>query len=305
MTYDPLQYQAYLDSLRESNSVSSSGAARQHQSPWLFTDAADIIFRSAERRCYLKTAPQKGGKTVSTPVIDFSNDDDAWEALDDMEGRATDKGKDKQEEARPKWLPDGMEPVLEELPKWDLLSEILLEIEGEITRQQMNRKSSGQRALHLWLSSCGFLTLVRIAIAGSDTVIVMTSSTRSCQSIRDYLSLADHDAPRGAKGRRMLMRSLSRYLWWKTWLEQQREEARRQQTPKTGGGSKSTFQGQGAFSAALKRKDKVLSDKANNRRRLRGGAPTATSARTAGRSAEADIHVVDELPDEADHVTEL
>lgn len=153
MTYDPLQYQAYLDSLRESNSISSSGATRQHQSPWLFTDAADIIFSSAERRCYLKTAPQKGGKTVPTPVIDFSNDDDAWEALDDIEG---DKGKDKQEEARPKWLPDGMEPVLEELPKWDLLSEILLEIEGEIIRQQMNCKSSGQRALHLWLSSCGF-----------------------------------------------------------------------------------------------------------------------------------------------------
>ncbi len=113
VTYDPLQYQAYLDSLRESNSLTSSGAARQHQSPWLFTDAADIIFRSAERRCYLKTAPQKGG-TSDPPVVDFSK--------------------------------DGMEPVLEELPKWDLLSDILLEIEGEIIRQQMNRKSSGQRA---------------------------------------------------------------------------------------------------------------------------------------------------------------
>lgn len=150
MTYDPLQYQAYLDSLRESNSISSSGAARQHQSPWLFTDAADVIFSSAERRCYLKTAPRK------TPVIDFSIDDDAWDALDEIEGRATDKGKGKQEDTRPKWLPDGMEPVLEELPKWDLLSEILLEIEGEIIRQQMNRKPSGQRALHLWLLSCGF-----------------------------------------------------------------------------------------------------------------------------------------------------
>ncbi len=144
VTYDPLQYQAYLDSLRESNSLTSSGAARQHQSPWLFTDAADIIFRSAERRCYLKTAPQKGG-TSDPPVVDFSNDDDAWEVLDEIEGRITDKNKSEQE-TRPKWLPDGMEPVLEELPKWDLLSDILLEIEGEIIRQQMNRKSSGQRA---------------------------------------------------------------------------------------------------------------------------------------------------------------
>lgn len=133
----------------------------------------------------------------------------------------------------------------------------------------------------------------------------MTSSARSCQSIRDYLSLADHNAPKGAKGRRMLMRSLSRYLWWKTWLEQQRDEARRQQISKTGGSSKSTFQGQGAFSAALNRKDKVLSDKANNRRRTRGGAPTAMSARAAGKSANADIHVADESPNETDHVAAL
>ncbi|KAF8338666.1 hypothetical protein F5887DRAFT_1284710 [Amanita rubescens] len=272
VTYDPLQYQAYLDSLRESNSTTSSGAARQHQSPWLFTDAADIIFRSAERRCYLKTAPQKSG----TSVIDFSNDDDAWEVLDEIEGRTTDKNKSNQE-TRPKWLPDGMEPVLEELPKWDLLSEILLEIEGEIIRQQMNHKSSGQQNL------------------GSDIVLVMASSTRSCQSIRDYLSLADHDAPRGAKGRRMLMRSLSNYLWWKARLEQQREESRRQQAPKASGSSRSTFERSSSISAALKRKDKVLSDKAKNRRRTRGGAPAATSS-------HADIQAADEPPNDVDQI---
>ncbi len=133
---------------------------------------------------------------------------------------------------------------------------------------------------------------------GSDIVLVMASSTRSCQSIRDYLSLADHDAPRGAKGRRMLMRSLSNYLWWKARLEQQREESRRQQAPKAGGSSKSTFERSSSISAALKRKDKVLSDKAKNRRRMRGGAPAATSS-------HADIQAADELPNEVEQIPAL
>ena len=103
----------------------------------------------------------------------------------------------------------------------------------------------------------------------------------------------------------MLMRSLSRYLWWKTRLEQQREEARHQQTSKTGGSSNRASEGQRVTSAALKRKDKVLSDKANNRRRIRGGAPTATSGRAAGKSANADIQDVGEPPNEAEHVAVL
>lgn len=136
-----------------------------------------------------------------------------------------------------------------------------------------------------------FDVLVWTENPGSDIVLVMASSTRSCQSIRDYLSLADHDAPRGAKGRRMLMRSLSSYLWWKSKLEQQREESQRQQAPKKSGSSKSSFERSTSISAALKRKDKVLSDKAKNRRRTRGGAPAATSS-------HADIQAADEPPNE-------
>ena len=92
------------------------------------------------------TAPQVGATSALPPVVDLSNDNDAWEALDEMEGRTADKGKEK--ETRPDWLPEGMEPVLEELPKWELLAEILLEIESEIIRQQMSQKPSNQRTLH-------------------------------------------------------------------------------------------------------------------------------------------------------------
>jgi DNA excision repair protein ERCC-4 len=76
-------------------------------------------------------------------VIDLADDEDAWEALDEAEGitsSVVDKGKGKETDSRPKWLPDGLDPVLEELPKWHLLSEILLEAEGEIIRQENLKK---------------------------------------------------------------------------------------------------------------------------------------------------------------------
>jgi DNA excision repair protein ERCC-4 len=72
-------------------------------------------------------------------VIDLVDDEDAWEAINDLErdtgasargGIATDK------QDGPLWLPDGMDPVLEELPKWTLLAEILQEIEEEMIRQE-------------------------------------------------------------------------------------------------------------------------------------------------------------------------
>ena len=78
-------------------------------------------------------------------VIDLADDEDAWEALNEAEGMINsvgDKGKGKQTESRPKWLPDGVDPVLEELPKWHLLSEILLEAEGEIIRQENLKKAA-------------------------------------------------------------------------------------------------------------------------------------------------------------------
>ena len=76
-------------------------------------------------------------------VIDLADDEDAWEALDEAEGitnSVADKGKGKETDSRLKWLPDGLDPVLEELPKWHLLSEILLEAEGEIIRQENLKK---------------------------------------------------------------------------------------------------------------------------------------------------------------------
>lgn len=91
-----------------------------NQSPWLFLDAADIMLKAARRRCYITTDTFRAGTVVPLPADD---DDEAWAVLDAELGTVAD------DNGREKWLPDGMEPVLEELPKWPLLVEVMQEIE--------------------------------------------------------------------------------------------------------------------------------------------------------------------------------
>lgn len=128
LTYDPLAFHAYLESVIASNSTTASGGVRanEHKSQWLFTDAADIVFRQAKRRCYVNNAPSKPKQ-----VFDI-DDEEAWAALDEAEGRVPIVTKKK----RKKWLPEGMQPILEEHPKWSLLAEILQEVEEEVVRME-------------------------------------------------------------------------------------------------------------------------------------------------------------------------
>lgn len=144
LTYDPLAFHSYLETIIASNSISAAGNARHNQSPWLLTDAAHIIFSSAKRRCY--TLDQAGSSSADASpqrrVEDELDDEEGWNVLDEMEyGRVnqTDNSrgaKGKAKAKRPRWLPKGMEPVLEELPKWNLLADVLKEIEDEIMRQE-------------------------------------------------------------------------------------------------------------------------------------------------------------------------
>ena len=72
----------------------------------------------------------------------FCLDEDAWDALDEIEGQV---GKPIQPKGdTPFWVPPGMDPVLEEHPKWTLLAEILKEIEEEIIRQQAMSSTLGK-----------------------------------------------------------------------------------------------------------------------------------------------------------------
>lgn len=136
LTYDPFAFHAYLETIIASNSVSAAGNARQNQSPWLLTDAAHVIFSSAKRRCYTITelAPDQKRGTSTIPGNDFDDEED-WALLDELEGGAS-NNTNSSKSKRPEWLPKGMEPVYEEQPKWNLLADILREIEDEIMRQE-------------------------------------------------------------------------------------------------------------------------------------------------------------------------
>lgn len=81
-------------------------------------------------------------------AADLADDADAWDALDEIEdivgGRV---GGNNPAEQKKSW-PKGIEPVLEELPKWSRLSAVLTEIEEEIRRQELG----GWDSKPLWFS---------------------------------------------------------------------------------------------------------------------------------------------------------
>lgn len=61
-------------------------------------------------------------------------DQDEWDALNEAEGWTENPA---HKEKKKRWMPDHIDPVLEELPKWDLVAEVLLEIEQEIIQRPL------------------------------------------------------------------------------------------------------------------------------------------------------------------------
>ncbi|KAK9475027.1 uncharacterized protein V1510DRAFT_359391 [Dipodascopsis tothii] len=93
LKYDSVTFNKMLDVILAS-STPPPGTTRQTHSPWLFLDAANVIFASAKQRVFAGGLP-----------------DDA--ALQAASGAA---------------LPEGLKPVLEEQPKWEQLGQIMDEI---------------------------------------------------------------------------------------------------------------------------------------------------------------------------------
>jgi DNA excision repair protein ERCC-4 len=121
----------------------------------LLTDAAHIIFETAKKRCYVLRESPENFTSAPKDVIEISDDEDAWEALEEAEGVArpardtTDtRKKATDRHLRPAWLPKNVEPVLEELPKWHLLAETVKEIEEEIIRQDSLSTSASKADPH-------------------------------------------------------------------------------------------------------------------------------------------------------------
>lgn len=241
----------------------------------MLTDAANIIFQSAQRRCYTISSVSK---KIVPRVIDLTEDEDAWAALDEAEGivpSRLDKGKGKMDESKPSWLPDGLEPVLEELPKWNLLSEIILEAEGELIRQETLAKPGTASAQP----------------SSSNTILVMTSSTRTCTLLTEFLSSMDQDAAPGSRGRVMMLRKLRAYLWWKGKMAEKKSDGKNPSAMPSGNALgrdifDAIYADQEGVSEALKKKDKEKAQRAQNRRRIRGGAPASSGSRPENKPKE-------------------
>ncbi|POY74162.1 hypothetical protein BMF94_2736 [Rhodotorula taiwanensis] len=181
---------------------------------------------------------------------------------------------------RTRWLPPGVEPVLEAQPKWSLLEEVLDEIETQM-----------HWAPH---DEYGY---------SKETILVMCNSSDTCLTLGDYLSTEDPSDDH----RRLLESRLNRYFYWKAHVGRLQTSLRRtpgfnkgERRPQSGPvpgdagkssgastslGNKRAADDTGELSAALQRKDMRRGQAPpNKRRRVRGGGAAGTNG-TAGHSS--------------------
>lgn len=170
LTYDAVNFNKYLDTVLAA-SAPPPGSTKQNQSPWLFLDAAHTIFEESKRRVY-------SGKMTNA---DLANSKSV--------------------------IPDTVRPVLEEMPKWSLLAEILEEIERDVYFNPVPQDGS------------------------NGSILIMCGDQETCRQLREYLMTMhitpdedkketddgneEPDTDRKPSGAFMMRRKLRNYLNWK------------------------------------------------------------------------------------------
>jgi DNA excision repair protein ERCC-4 len=235
LTYDCISFLKYLDTVL-ANAQGEDGKRRQNPSPWLLLDAAHTMFQTAKQRVYK-------GDLVERPTTN---------------GRANSPAA------------NVVQPVLEELPKWEMLAEVLDEIERDHYYNPAPQDDS------------------------SGAILVMCGDLPTCSQLREYLEsmhvkLAKKEDEDGEateqKGSAsfMLRRKLRNYVHWKRNFN--RITASLQ------------AESESAMSSNADAKANAMRGRApaSKRRRVRGGSTTATNfgrddsgARTAG---DRDAHI--------------
>ncbi|KAI9492695.1 hypothetical protein BDB00DRAFT_826788 [Zychaea mexicana] len=216
--YDPVSFFYQLQVVITSNSAKDGAPTRQSQSQWLFLDAADKAISTARKRVYLKKNDTEYA-TAEGPIV---SDGSAQIRL-----------------------------VPEELPKWNLLHDILQEIE-----QDMPQKDA--------------------------PVLIMVNGTRTCSQLRQYISgmkkPTEGDEP---------MPILSRLIQWffslqKSMYQIQQEDSSASTTTTTTSGTSATntqsLSSSGPSSNRTSQPVQRGSAPANKRRRVRGGSAAAASS---------------------------
>lgn len=164
----------------------------------------------------------------------------------------------------------GLNPVLEELPKWNLLAEILEEIERDVYfNPQPIDESSG-------------------------SILVMCGDQSTCRQLREYLTTMyagqDDDGDNELEGRRprarnLMRRKLRNYLQWKRDFARVSSNLFEENQKEINGTSKQ-YSGQASRGGR---------GPPNKRRRVRGGsafaAPTRTTSGTVQIAGDKDSHI--------------
>ncbi|CAG8438592.1 3356_t:CDS:10 [Funneliformis mosseae] len=152
-------------------------------------------------------------------------------------------------------FPPGIQPILEELPKWNLLAETLQEIESDIINHNKIISTEGK--------------------ANNNTVLIMVENERECSQLREYLSTMHIAEQQGlSKGGFMLRRLLKNYFRWKSGLSKVSNKMFIESNKESGGGRNiNSGKGNEQPKRGIFQRGQQPS---NKRRRVRGGSSTAT-----------------------------
>ncbi|GAA6009774.1 hypothetical protein JCM10207_004189 [Rhodosporidiobolus poonsookiae] len=301
LSYDCVRFNTYLENLLSSYSTSIGGGGDKRDRPaWLGTPAADTIFTVARNRVYLqktvrgdKDKPNGRERQMSVDGVEIPDDlgEDDWTGQDEgpteeeeallremEEAEARAKGEMPPPPPKPKksrWAPPGVEPVLEEQPKWLLLADVLDEVETQMYWAEHDPHG-----------------------VSNNTILVMCNASDTCLTLGNYLSSLN-PAEGGSSGSKNFLESkLNSYFYWKAHMGKLQKSLKR--TPGFNKGERKSsssasssnaassttagsfaassarssggFDGSGEISAALKRKDwKRGGAPPTKRRRVRGG----------------------------------
>ncbi|PWY90480.1 DNA repair protein [Aspergillus sclerotioniger CBS 115572] len=234
LTYDAVSFLKFLDTIVTAHTP-PPGSTKHNYSPWLFLDAADVLFQTARSRVYQGRISKEVAQSSSTS------------------------------------FPTTLQPILEEQPKWEVMVEILEEIETDAYLNPVNVDES------------------------NSTVLIMCSDQRTCRQLREYLGTmhanvdskkqetmdpGDVISEKKGSAEVMLRRRLREYLDWKTSLT----NVSKNLSSKPPDEGLQTSMGKNT-SGSLNQGRAPL----NKRRRVRGGGTSAVPVRVPNSSVQVEI----------------
>jgi DNA excision repair protein ERCC-4 len=226
----------YLDTIVSAHSP-PPGSNKHNYSPWLFLDAAHVLFQTAKSRVYQGKMTDEMSRSWSS--TNFSAE---------------------------------LKPVLEPLPKWEVLAEVLEEIEQDAYLNPLNPTEDS-----------------------NGTILIMCSDQRTCRQLREYVGTMHAKVSHASNGNDeskenlgeeatsaevMMRRRLRDYLNWKRSL--------------TNVNKNLSQAGEGSKPAESARPGQQQGrPPPNKRRRVRGGGAVNSAS---GRVPDSSVQTQVELP---------